>query len=209
MSELITASDGRIARGNRTRVQLLASALKLFGERGFFATTMKDLAHEAGVSPPAVYNHFDSKESVLFAALTWGLQKFQDYVIDNDDSELDPTARLEGVVRRHARHQIKFARRAEFADRLLDAVAAGELLTETQRDIITGIRANYHDLVDSLILQVAATSDSRTPPTHMCRAAILNLCDRSPQWVNSPQNATGSTSIEDDVWFLVQGMLRI
>lgn len=47
------------------RQRLLDAASRLFAERGFRAVSIEDLAADAGVSGPAVYRHFDSKESLL------------------------------------------------------------------------------------------------------------------------------------------------
>ena len=47
------------------RAQLVHAASRLFAERGFLAVSMEDLAAEAGVSGPAVYRHFASKEALL------------------------------------------------------------------------------------------------------------------------------------------------
>src|SRR5271167_737728 len=47
------------------RLQLVRAAARLFAERGFRAVSMEDLAAEAGVSGPAVYRHFASKEALL------------------------------------------------------------------------------------------------------------------------------------------------
>jgi AcrR family transcriptional regulator len=47
------------------RLQLVHAASRLFAERGFRAVSMEDLAAEAGVSGPAVYRHFASKEALL------------------------------------------------------------------------------------------------------------------------------------------------
>ncbi len=47
------------------RRQLVRAASRLFAERGFRAVSMEDLAAEAGVSGPAVYRHFTSKEALL------------------------------------------------------------------------------------------------------------------------------------------------
>jgi len=47
------------------RQQLVRAASRLFAERGFRNVSMEDLAAEAGVSGPAVYRHFASKESLL------------------------------------------------------------------------------------------------------------------------------------------------
>jgi AcrR family transcriptional regulator len=47
------------------RELLVRAASHLFAERGFRAVSLEDLAAEAGVSGPAVYRHFASKESLL------------------------------------------------------------------------------------------------------------------------------------------------
>jgi AcrR family transcriptional regulator len=46
------------------RQQLVATAQRLFGERGYRATTMEDIAHAAGVTKPLLYQHFASKRAL-------------------------------------------------------------------------------------------------------------------------------------------------
>jgi AcrR family transcriptional regulator len=55
----------RSRRKAERRQQLLAGASRLFAERGFRAVSIEDLAADAGVSGPALYRHFDSKEAIL------------------------------------------------------------------------------------------------------------------------------------------------
>jgi AcrR family transcriptional regulator len=52
---------GRLSR----RDELLSIAADLFAERGFARVTVDDIGNAAGVSGPALYHHFDSKESLL------------------------------------------------------------------------------------------------------------------------------------------------
>jgi AcrR family transcriptional regulator len=47
------------------RVELLAVAADLFAERGFAKVTVDDIGSGVGVSGPALYHHFDGKESLL------------------------------------------------------------------------------------------------------------------------------------------------
>jgi AcrR family transcriptional regulator len=50
-----------------TRRQILETALTLFRERGFEATTIRDIAKEAGLSLGAAYYYFPSKEAIVGA----------------------------------------------------------------------------------------------------------------------------------------------
>ncbi len=51
--------------GARRRDQILAAAARLFAERGFHGVTIEELGEAVGVSGPAVYKHFASKDAVL------------------------------------------------------------------------------------------------------------------------------------------------
>ena len=50
--------------GENTRRKILTTAKKLFVEKGYFNTSMRDIARVAGVSTGAVYHHFESKEEI-------------------------------------------------------------------------------------------------------------------------------------------------
>jgi AcrR family transcriptional regulator len=47
------------------REQLLAKAAELFAERGFHGVSVVDLGHACGISGPALYRHFASKDAML------------------------------------------------------------------------------------------------------------------------------------------------
>lgn len=50
------------------RNQLVDTALRLFAEKGFENTTIKDVAGAVGVTQGLIYHYFESKEELLFAA---------------------------------------------------------------------------------------------------------------------------------------------
>lgn len=55
------------AKAEETRTRILDTALRLFRERGFDKTTMRDVAAEAGVATGAAYYYFRSKEELVMA----------------------------------------------------------------------------------------------------------------------------------------------
>jgi AcrR family transcriptional regulator len=55
-------------RGDDRQAQLLGIACRLFSERGFNGTSLRDIAEEAKVTKAALYYHFPNKES-LFAKI--------------------------------------------------------------------------------------------------------------------------------------------
>src|SRR5215210_5091108 len=54
-------------KARRTRERILEAALALFAEKGYEATTMRDVAREAGASLGLAYRYFASKEEFALA----------------------------------------------------------------------------------------------------------------------------------------------
>ena len=54
-------------RREKTRTAIVKAARRIFGEHGFAATTMDDIAAAARVAKGAVYHHFPTKEAVFEA----------------------------------------------------------------------------------------------------------------------------------------------
>ncbi|MBI1180914.1 MAG: TetR family transcriptional regulator [Alphaproteobacteria bacterium] len=81
-----------------TRERIAVTAARLFSEHGFAGVSMRDIAEAVGVKAASLYNHFDDKESLYFAALA---QAF-DHPIRLVDQALQapgtPRQRLTGLV---------------------------------------------------------------------------------------------------------------
>lgn len=53
----------------RTRDRILDAALTLFAEKGYEATSMREISHQLGMTKAALYYHFDSKADIVRAML--------------------------------------------------------------------------------------------------------------------------------------------
>jgi AcrR family transcriptional regulator len=56
-----------LSKGERTRQAILDAAYGLFLERGFSATSMRQIAEQAGIALGGIYNHFASKDEIFQA----------------------------------------------------------------------------------------------------------------------------------------------
>lgn len=61
----------------KSREKLLDAATTVFTKRGFAATSMQDIASEAGVSVGLIYRHFSSKEALFGALVELALEGLQ------------------------------------------------------------------------------------------------------------------------------------
>ena len=83
------------------RDELLAIAARLFAEKGFRNTTVRDIADAAGILSGSLYHHFDSKESMVDEILsTFQEELFGQYdaILAASPADLDPLAKLERAV---------------------------------------------------------------------------------------------------------------
>jgi AcrR family transcriptional regulator len=53
-----------------TKDKITKTALRLFLERGYERTSLNDIAHEVGITKPAIYHHFKSKDQLFHQVLT-------------------------------------------------------------------------------------------------------------------------------------------
>jgi AcrR family transcriptional regulator len=90
----------RNADGQRTRQAILDAALDLFGDRGFFGTSLRDVAMRVGIRDSAIYNYFPSKESLFEALIALDHDARRERVSAAlDDPSNDPRVVLERFAR--------------------------------------------------------------------------------------------------------------
>lgn len=52
-------------KGERTRKAILEAAYQLFLDQGYSATSMRQIAEQAGIAPGGIYNHFSGKDDIF------------------------------------------------------------------------------------------------------------------------------------------------
>ena len=92
--------DG-LARPDNRRTLLLDEAARLFGARGYDSTSMRDIATAVGMLPGSLYYHFPSKEDLLVAVYTIGMDQMRDAVLAAIATASDPWDRLEAAATAH------------------------------------------------------------------------------------------------------------
>ena len=71
------AREAQTVRSTRTRAALRRAALSRFTTQGVEATSVEDIAADAGVTVRTFYRHFATKHDLLFADYDAGLHWFR------------------------------------------------------------------------------------------------------------------------------------
>ncbi|MBP7737600.1 MAG: TetR family transcriptional regulator [Spirochaetes bacterium] len=137
-------------RKNRTTQQelIIAESSRLFWEKGYAETSMKDIAAACGFRPANIYNFFDSKETILFEIL---YQEMMDIVSPirylRDDEAVDPVEALRLMIENH----VKLTLGEKSSSKLLFDVGLKNLTPANRKKIIR-LRDDY-DAIGAAIVR--------------------------------------------------------
>src|SRR5579863_2505476 len=97
---MTTASAIAPAKGalNPVARHIARVAARLFADRGYDATSVREIVEAAGVAKPTLYYHFQSKEGLASALLTVPLTNLVDTLRRVVTTVQDPIACLEQVI---------------------------------------------------------------------------------------------------------------
>lgn len=100
MVRLIASRPLTTERAGERRLQLLAAALEVFGDRDYDDVSVDEVAEAAGVSHGLVFQYFGSKKGLYIACLEPLIVDFRERV--EPDPELPPVERLRSGLRNFA-----------------------------------------------------------------------------------------------------------
>src|SRR6266480_82394 len=98
----------RIITGkNRSKKDVITQkASRLFKEKGFSATSMRDLAESIGVEAPSLYNHIGSKNEILQEICFRIDNLFMAHIGEVEAGDQSVLAKIEMIVRFHIKMMI-------------------------------------------------------------------------------------------------------
>lgn len=187
MADLPETARGR-AKAER-RDALLASAARLFAGRGFDGVSIEDLGSSVGVSGPAVYRHFASKQAVLAALLVGvseGLLDGGHAVVDAAD---DSSSALESLVRFH----VDFALRDPDVIRVQDRDLAA--LSPQDRESVRTLQRRYVELWVDVLHRLSPTTERAE--LRLRAQATFGLLNSTPHSARSVSAARTRALLEE------------
>lgn len=190
-------------RGEETRERILDTAIALFGERGFEACTMRDLATEVGIKAPAIYNHYSSKEDVLAAAMEHIAGRFFCSLTSAlGDEPVEEWLRT--IVEHHVGFLLGHRRLARANEALINAPAREQVLPPEAYRRLAGVERSYIALIAVLVRRDAPGADEWDGL--MAGFAITAMCNRVVAWYD-PRGALTIEQVVDRSWKLAQQLI--
>ncbi|HSO07496.1 MAG TPA: TetR/AcrR family transcriptional regulator [Pelomicrobium sp.] len=147
----------RAPRTDNRLPQVLDAAASLFRTKGYASTSMRDIAQAAGMLPGSLYYHFPSKEELLVAVYSAGVERVAGAVREAVAGVEGPWARLEAACRAHLEALLGGSDFAQVVIRIFPGDAPGV------EDRLAALREGYERQFRGLVedLPLAADADAR------------------------------------------------
>ena len=81
--------------------QIYEAAARVFCEHGFGQSSMSDVAAAMDMTKAGIYHHIASKDELLFGIMSYGMDLFEERVLDRVEKIRDPLERLRATIRAH------------------------------------------------------------------------------------------------------------
>ncbi|MFE9249220.1 TetR/AcrR family transcriptional regulator [Streptomyces sp. NPDC007088] len=164
--------------------RLLIAAVEAFAERGYHATTTRDIASRAGMSPAALYIHYRTKEELLHRISRVGHDKALSVLSEAAGSPGSASARLSDAVRSFVRWHAEHHTTARVVQYELDA------LGEEHRTEIVGLRRRTEAVVRGVVEDGVRSGEFDVPDVPGTTLAVLSLCIDVARWFSASGRRT-------------------
>ncbi len=185
----------------RSREDVVRAAGRLFAERGFHGTSMRDLGSELGLLGSSLYSHVAGKSELLVEVVRRGATLFQslaDEVVSMDAAAVEQLRRL---VRGHITIVV------DNIDEARTILNEARFLPPDERTPIVEMRDRYEHAVRTVIERGVSRGEfDRSVDPALAAKHVLSLLNALERWYR-PNGELSTDAIADDVFRFALGGL--
>lgn len=171
-------ATGKANRGtpSPTAVAIRSAAVQLFYERGFEATSQRQLADAVGLQVASLYNHIKNKEQLLAEIMKGAMHQLmastKAALREVSSPEEQFVAFMSEGIRFHAEHRVE----AFVGNTELRALSA------RNRRTVVELRNKYEKQLESILEDCVANGSVSVPDTRMAAYAGVAICVHVASW---------------------------
>lgn len=180
--------------------EIIQAAAKLFRNKGFHGTTMKDIAKEMGFKSASLYNHITSKDEILQEICMSVAEEYISNFEEIDGLPLNYTEKLKELIRKHVRMatlQVDF-----------DAVTNEDWkhLKEPYLGSFLALRRRYENMIIQLIEQGVEAHEIRANDSKLTMLTIVGTPRWLHRWYREDRGYRMEHIEENTIKLLVKGL---
>jgi AcrR family transcriptional regulator len=192
----------RNRNGTRKDV-IIAKAAKLFREKGFSATSMRDLAEHVGVEAASLYNHISSKAEILQEICFKTANNFMSHIEEVDATpNTSAIEKIQAILRFHIKQMLDNYEEVYVSDR------EWKHLTDPYLSNMQTQRRAYRQRIASIIEEGIRKGDIKQIDAPTAVLIMLHAVSGIESWHRSKKKIAGEVLEDNMVQILVDGLRK-
>ena len=187
-------------RNSSKREFVIEKAAKLFKEKGFAATSMRDLAEEVGVEAASLYNHIQSKAEILRDICFRTANLLTQNLESIEKSETSAIEKITAILRFHIRQMVNNYEEAQVADR------EWRHLTEPYLSNFKAQRRAYRQRVANIIADGIKKNEIKPIDAATAVIIMLHAVSGVESWHRSMEKISAELLENNMIVILVEGL---
>lgn len=186
---------------NSTKKEIIISkAAKLFTEKSYTGTSMRDLAEEVGVEAASLYNHIQSKAEILQVICFRVANIFMDHIDKIEKNNHSSIDKIKSILRFHIWHMINNYDEVQVADR------EWRHLSEPYLSNYKVQRKNYHRRIAVIIEYGIRKKEIKAIDAPTAVLIMLHAISGIESWHRSEQRISSEQLEKNMIVILVDGL---
>lgn len=187
---------------NTRKDVIISKAARLFLEKGYSATSMRDLAEHVGVEAASLYNHIRSKSEILQEICFKTANRFMDHITEVEASEQKSIAKIEAVLRFHIRQIVHSYEEVYVMDR------EWKHLTDPYLSNMQSQRRSYRQRIAAIIEDGIRKGEIKSIDAPTAVLIILHAVSGIESWHRSVKRICAEMLEDNMVMILVDGLRK-
>jgi AcrR family transcriptional regulator len=182
--------------------QIELKATELFWEKGYAATSMRDLANSLGIEAASIYSHVKSKEEILQAICFRMAAEFFEAIKEIRDAQLssqEEKLRLSILAHLQVITKDKYASSVFFDE--------WRYLSEPSLSKFLRMRDEYEDWFNTIILEGSTKGEFKFVDPKMAVMSILSALNWTHRWYK-PQGKYNTRQVADYIANIILNGLK-
>jgi AcrR family transcriptional regulator len=171
-----SATQNKLETGLDTEARIRRAATELFYERGYHGTTMREIAAIVGIKAGSLYNHYPSKETLLFMIVYETTKDFLLGALRAIDGLEGPEEKLRALLQWHVTFHAERRLEANVADTELRS------LDPAVRSQVVQLRDQYEELMKQVLKQGDQQLGWRIADLTVLTIGIETMCTNVANW---------------------------
>jgi AcrR family transcriptional regulator len=164
--------------------RMIEAAIDAFADRGYHATTTRDIATRVGLSPAALYVHFPSKQALLAQISVSGHEAALELVERSVAGPADPLGKLRAVMAAFSSWYAQYHLVARVVQQELHALA------DDDRRRVLAMRQRIQREVEQLLQDGVKAGQMEVEDTRAVARALLSLSVDVARWYDPKSKET-------------------